>query len=133
MIKDIVAGTKIYARIIPSGYNPKGVSFVTPADNPLQVGVFLHAAETEIRPHIHREDPKIINVIQEVLHIEYGCVEVFFYENDGSIAAKEMLYEGDTIILMSGGHGFKIIEEAKIIEIKQGPYKGNDMDKSYIK
>ncbi|TEB11060.1 hypothetical protein [Pelotomaculum propionicicum] len=132
MIKDIVVGTKIYARIIHPGYTPKGVSFLTPADNPLQVGVFLHPSGYEIKPHTHKESLKIINVIQEVLHIEYGCVEVCFYENDGLIVAKEMLYEGDTIILLSGGHGFRIVKDAKIIEIKQGPYQGNEMDKVYF-
>ena len=29
---------------------------------------------------------------------------------------------GDAIVLMNGGHGFKMLEPSKIIEIKQGPY-----------
>ena len=35
--------------------------------------------------------------------------------------------KGDIIILFEGGHGFKILEKSKIIEVKQGPYvEGKD-------
>ena len=36
---------------------------------------------------------------------------------------------GDTILLTSGGHGFKVLEEVEMIEVKQGPYSG-EMDKT---
>ena len=31
-------------------------------------------------------------------------------------------YKNDVIILFKGGHGFDVLEDCKIIEIKQGPY-----------
>jgi hypothetical protein len=34
------------------------------------------------------------------------------------------LEAGDVILLVSGGHGFEVIEEVEMIEVKQGPYLG---------
>lgn len=35
-----------------------------------------------------------------------------------------ILEAGDTILLVSGGHGFTVLEEVEMIEVKQGPYSG---------
>ena len=34
------------------------------------------------------------------------------------------LNEGDIILLIEGGHSFEMLEDAVILEIKQGPYMG---------
>ena len=39
-----------------------------------------------------------------------------------------LLEAGDIILLAAGGHGFEVIEEVEMVEIKQGPYLG-DRDK----
>ena len=33
--------------------------------------------------------------------------------------------QGDVILLSSGGHGFEMLENSEIIEVKQGPFAGN--------
>jgi len=35
-----------------------------------------------------------------------------------------ILNAGDVILLASGGHGFKVLDEVEMIEVKQGPYSG---------
>ena len=40
-----------------------------------------------------------------------------------------MLGPGDVILLISGGHGFEVLEDLNMIEVKQGPYVG-DADKT---
>ena len=38
--------------------------------------------------------------------------------------------ENNIILLLSGGHGFKVIKDCKFLEIKQGPYKiGRDKER----
>ncbi len=81
---------------------------------------------------MHRSSSKTINEEQEVLHIEYGKVEVEFYESSGKKIGNAMLNSGDTILLLSGGHGFNILEDTKMIEVKQGPYYGVAEDKEYL-
>ena len=42
-----------------------------------------------------------------------------------------ILEAGDVILLATGGHGFEVLEEIEMIEVKQGPYTG-DQDKTHF-
>ena len=117
------------ALIIRADYEPKEYNFVTHPDNPLQFGIFRHKRGATIKPHIHRDIERTIDKIQEALYLTYGKVEVQFYDPTGRKIESTILYSGDAILLISGGHGFNILEDSKIIEIKQGPYSGVNNDK----
>ena len=78
-----------------------------------------------ILPHIHNEVKRTINYTQEVLYIKSGLVKVDFYKLDRSFFMSRVLETGDVILLSAGGHGFEMIEESEIIEVKQGPFSGN--------
>jgi hypothetical protein len=129
MIEKIEWNDEVFALILRADYELEGVNFITSQDNPLQLGVLKHQQGSRIKPHIHRSFPKTIKEVQEVLHIEYGKVEAEFYETGGKKVGAVILKSGDTILLLLGGHGFNILEDSKIIEIKQGPYRGEDKDK----
>lgn len=132
MIEKIERNGKVFALILRADYEPQGVNFITSEDNPLQLGILKHRQGFKIKPHIHKSCSQTINEVQEVLHIEYGKAEAEFYESDGKKIASTILNSGDTILLLSGGHGFDILEDSKIIEIKQGPYRGVEEDKERI-
>lgn len=132
MIETIEWNGKKFALILRKEFKAEGVNFLTAEDNPLQLGILGHKQGTKIKPHIHRSSPKTINEVQEVLHIEYGKVEVEFYDAAGKKVADTILRGGDTILLLLGGHGFNILEDSKIIEVKQGPYHGVGEDKKYL-
>jgi hypothetical protein len=129
MLEKIEAEGKLLALILRSQFEDPGVSFVTSWDNPFQLGVLKHHQGYKIKPHHHKDTTKTISSIQEALHIEYGEVKAAFYEADGREIGSAILNAGDTILLLSGGHGFEILKDSKIIEIKQGPYYGVDDDK----
>ena len=131
MIEKILHQNEELAVIIRGSYTKEGVNFVTPESYPLQVGVFCHKKDKVIKPHIHKDSVRTVNKVMEVLHIEHGKVDVAFYIND-SIVKTSILEKGDTIILLSGGHGFNILEDTKIIEVKQGPYLGQIEDKELL-
>ena len=61
---------------------------------------------------------------QEVLFIKKGVIRVDFYDEYEDYLESRDLYAGDIILLVSGGHGFQILEEVEMIEVKQGPYAG---------
>jgi len=121
----------LLALIIRQGFSNEGVNFVTPPENFLQVGIHNHQEGSKLKPHQHKEIPRTINYTQEVLHLEYGKVEAVFYQK-GQLIKKCLLFEGDTIILLAGGHGFNILEDTKMIEIKQGPYLSQAEDKEWL-
>jgi hypothetical protein len=129
MIEKIVWQDETLALVLRSSFDKDGVNFITDDRNPLQLGVIKHPKGTIIKPHIHNKLEKIINNIHEILHIEYGNVDANFYDDAGKIISSTLLHMGDTILLMSGGHGFNILEDSKIIEVKQGPYGGVENDK----
>jgi len=129
VIERIEHAGELLALVMRDGYEPEGINFITDADNPLQLGVLVHRQGFQIKPHIHLPLSVNINQIQEVLHIDSGKIAARFYDSQGEEVASTVVNCGDTILLVSGGHGFDILEDAKIIEVKQGPYRGVAEDK----
>ena len=123
---------EVLAIIIRQGFSKEGVSFITPPENFLQVGILKHKEGSKIKPHQHKEKLRTINYTQEVLHLEYGKVEVELFQNN-QVIKKPLLLSGDTIILLEGGHGFNILEDTKMIEVKQGPYLSQAEDKEFVR
>jgi hypothetical protein len=54
---------------------------------------------------------------------------VDLYDSDKAYIESRVLEAGDVILLVSGGHGFEMLEDTEMIEVKQGPYTG-DSDKT---
>jgi len=129
MIEKIEWQGKTLALVLRKSFDKDGVNFITDENNPLQLGILKHPSGTRIKPHIHKYSEKLVKSIHEILHIEYGKVNASFYDDEGKPVCNTLLNMGDTILLMSGGHGFNILEDSKIIEIKQGPYEGVENDK----
>lgn len=128
-VERIEHDNKIFAIILRSETQINGVEFFTPKEFPLQMGVHLRKTGETIKPHIHKFSPKTISSFQEMLHIDYGKVEIDFYDNEKRKISSTILKTGDTVLLVEGGHGIKILEDTKIIEVKQGPYEGMEKDK----
>ena len=132
MVEKIEWKGKVLATVLRKGYDEEGVNFITSPDDPLQLGVLKHRGGTRIKAHSHKDSPRVIRQIQEVLFIQYGKVEVEFYDDKENRITGRTLSSGDTILLSSGGHGFNVLEDSKIIEIKQGPYYGAEKDKQHL-
>lgn len=124
---------KILALIIRSDINIEKSEFFSPTEYPFQLGVHVRKKGDEFDPHIHKPVERKINTTQEFLYIQKGRVRAILYDEHQIPVAKTVLNEGDAILLVSGGHGFKILEDSKIIEIKQGPYIGEEKDKIKFK
>jgi hypothetical protein len=117
LIDDVVVALKIRASEFDSG-----VEFVTDPHNSLQIGLMSRRQGHQIEPHVHLPASRTILDTQEVLLIRKGIVRVDFYAPDESYASSALLHAGDLLLLSCGGHGFEVIEDAEIIEVKQGPF-----------
>lgn len=106
--------------------------FFTPDEYPLQMGIMVHEAGSSIKPHMHKSVEKIIKQTQEMLRIDFGRVDIDFYSEAGDKFETITLEAGDTILFVSGGHGFRFQEKTKMTEIKQGPYGGVNVDKEIL-
>jgi hypothetical protein len=61
-----------------------------------------------------------------VLFVRRGLCEVDIYNNERELVSTEQLREGDILLMVDGGHGFRMLQDTVFLEIKQGPYMGMD-------
>ena len=131
-MKEIVFFENLYAIIISNSFNKDGITFFTQDESSQQLAYMKHPKGKVIEPHFHNSIKRIIYDTQEVLYIKKGTLKVDFYDNNKNVLGSEFLKEGDLIMLIQGGHGFSVVEDLEMIEIKQGPYLG-DNDKVRFK
>lgn len=115
--------------ILRSEFKSDGISFFTPDEFSQQLGYMHRPQGYVIPPHVHNAVPREVQFTKEVLFIKSGKVRVDFYNDDQLYLESRILNKGDVILLSFGGHGFEMLEQAEIIEVKQGPYAG-DADKT---
>lgn len=111
------------AMVLKRSDEPPGVRFVTPEHFPLQVGQLSHKVGRVIDPHRHKPNPYSPGPspsVMEVLVVLKGALKVTLY--DVMETQTLVVTEGDTLILVSGGHGFEVLSDCQIIEVKEGPY-----------
>jgi len=114
----------IVAIIIRSDYKSEGIEFFTPDDFSQQLAYMNRPAGYKIDPHLHNKVQREVFYTQEVLFIRKGKVKVDFYDNSTNYLDTRILGTGDVIFLATGGHGFEMLEETEMIEVKQGPFAG---------
>tara|TARA_B100000212_G_scaffold341090_1_gene323284 strand:+ start:7718 stop:8125 length:408 start_codon:yes stop_codon:yes gene_type:complete len=116
------------ALILRSNYSDNGIKFFTDNESPLQLGYMNRPKNYKIKPHIHIEAERKIKMTHEVLFIKSGKVKITFYDKKKIPKKETILEKGDVILLTNNAHGFEMLEDCEIIEVKQGPYMG-DLDK----
>lgn len=120
---------KMLALIVRHSFREPGITFFTDNQLSQQMGFMRHPAGKIIEPHVHNHISRNVSYTQEALFIRSGKIRVDFYSEAQEYLVSYELTSGDVILLVSGGHGFEIIEEVEMIEVKQGPYAG-DRDKT---
>jgi mannose-6-phosphate isomerase-like protein (cupin superfamily) len=129
MIEKITYHNHLLAIIISNQFNQLGTHFFTPNELSQQLAYMHHPAGKVISPHVHQPAPRKVFHTQEVLFIKTGKLRVDFYNNEQQYLESRILEAGDTILLVTGGHGFEVLEEVEMLEVKQGPYVG-EQDKT---
>lgn len=123
----------LIALIIPKDFGNTGINYISEDDYPLQVGISSYDKGKNVKAHYHLKRKIEIDRIQEVVYLQKGRVKVDLFDLHNEKFESVELNEGDTIFFVDGGHGLEILEDTKIIEVKQGPYLGRDVDKMDIK
>jgi mannose-6-phosphate isomerase-like protein (cupin superfamily) len=129
MVEHIKHNSEILAIIVKSKFNSEGIHFFTPDDFSQQMAFMKHPKGKDILPHVHNPVPREVHYTNEVLFIRKGRLRVDFYDNDHRYLESRILESGDVILLVGGGHGFEVLDDLEMIEVKQGPYAG-DKDKT---
>jgi mannose-6-phosphate isomerase-like protein (cupin superfamily) len=124
MIENITFNDKTLAIIIRKDHHENGIKFLTEEHYSQQLAYMHHPKGKIIDAHIHNFENRNVIYTQEVLIIRKGKLRVDFYQDNREYIESYILNEGDIIFLASGGHGFEVLEELEMVEVKQGPYLG---------
>jgi hypothetical protein len=126
MIEQLIHNNQILAIIVNHGYSNKGITFFTPDDFSQQLAYINHPKGKIIDPHVHNIIKREILYTKEVLVIKKGKIRADFYTDDQEYICSRLLETGDIVLLATGGHGFEMLEDTEMFEVKQGPYAGEN-------
>ena len=131
-VEEVKKKNKLLAMIIRNDYACQGVEFLTPNEYSQQVAYMHHPKGKLIDAHVHNLVHRNVVMTQEVLFIKKGILRVDFYDEYEDYLESKELRAGDIILLVSGGHGFHVLDEVEMIEVKQGPYAGDNDKKRFV-
>jgi len=125
-IKKIKNKSQLIAIIIKSSFSKKGIKFLTPDDFSQQLAYMQRPKGYKITPHVHKPVPRQVLYTRETLFIKSGRIKIDFYTEEKKYIKSTIVGAGDVVFIASGGHGFTMLEASEIIEVKQGPYPGEE-------
>ena len=123
-IEHICDGDVALAYVIRGAYEPTHTEFVTPDDLSQQVGLICCPSGRVIKRHVHNPVTRTIVGTSEAIFVRRGVVRLHLYNDEKRFITSRLLKTGDLVFLVGGGHGFEILQDAVLLEVKQGPYVG---------
>lgn len=126
LVENIEDDGSLLAIIVRDSFDKPSISFFTPDAFSQQLAYMRHPSGKSIAPHVHKTVLRKVYYTQEVLFIKKGKLRVDFYNQTQDYIESRILSAGDVILLATGGHGFEVLEDIEMIEVKQGPYAGDD-------
>jgi len=117
---------ELCAIILRAEYDETGIQFFTANDFSQQLASMSYKPGKIIPAHTHRPVRREVLDTQEALFIRKGKLRVDFYTREQEYRCSRILQKGDVLLLIAGGHGFQVLEELNMVEVKQGPYAGDE-------
>jgi len=124
LVESIECDGHLIATIIRAEKMPDETEFVTGDDVKQQVGFVVYPEGGIIPRHIHVPMERHLRGTSEVLVVRKGILEADFYTDGKEFICTRLLRQGDVLLLVSGGHGFRCLKDTVLLEVKQGPYLG---------
>jgi mannose-6-phosphate isomerase-like protein (cupin superfamily) len=126
--EDVLVDGQLCAIILKAEYDESGIQFFTANELSQQLASMSYKPGKIIPAHTHQPVRREVLYTQEALFIRKGKLRVDFYSVAQDYRCSRIIQQGDVILLIGGGHGFEVLEELNMVEVKQGPYAG-DKDK----
>ncbi len=123
-VEHILREGRALAYIIRAELSPAATTFLTPNDFKQQVGFIVYPKGGEIAKHVHVPLERNLVGTSEAIVVRSGNCEIDIYDDDRSLVATRTLRTGDIMLMVGGGHGFRMLEDTVLLEVKQGPYTG---------
>jgi hypothetical protein len=123
---EIIAGPDgPLAYLVDGDWSPDRTQFMTPDTFGQQMGMIVYKAGEAITPHVHLPVTRTVEGTTECVIVRSGRCEIDIFDSGRNHVATRALKTGDIILLLGGGHGFRMTDDTVLFEVKQGPYVGN--------
>jgi hypothetical protein len=127
------AGDQVLAILVRhNAASAEKYNFLTAPTEPLQLGMNFYKAGEVVKNHSHHPRDIHVQRVQEMIVLSAGRARLSLFDDARVKVAETILEAGDIVLLTSGGHGFDMLEDTKIVEVKQGPYDGKVKDKTHF-
>lgn len=114
--KNILIGIRV--RKLPKGSVP-----ITDERESLQIIGLKHTEGAYLKAHAHKPRRRITQRLQECLVVRKGKIKIDLYEPERWKKCKSVtLKAGEMFLLLNGGYGIHILEDAELFEFKNGPF-----------
>ena len=123
-VEQITARGQPLALVIRAAIDPAATTFITPPELEQQVGFVVYPRGGTVSRHAHRPVARHLARTGEVIVVRSGRCELDVYDDQHALVATRELGPGDIMIMIGGGHGFRMLEDTVLLEVKQGPYVG---------
>lgn len=129
-MKEYTFQGKILARLIEPDDWKKGLGFFSNDQEFIQVGTWFYDKGKQLQNHVHNEFARTAYRTCETVYMVSGRMRVDLYTLEKNFVESFEVVQGDTLILLESGHGYEILDDStKVLEIKNGPFMGVDVDK----
>lgn len=123
----------LIAQIITGDDWTEGLSFFTEDKDFLQVATWKYRSGKHLKAHSHKISQRQVARTNEMLFVRQGKIKAVFYDEQDTAIAQRILGAGSIVIIYAGGHGYDILEDSTyVLEVKNGPYPGLELDKHVI-
>lgn len=129
----IYDGEALIAKILWSGTFPPNLHFYTADKDNVQVSTWNYDKGKHLKAHSHKLYVRQTDRTCEVIFVKTGSIKSYFYSETNELVRSCILKSGDIVIILSGGHAYDILEnQTQVLEVKNGPYPGIELDKKVI-
>lgn len=129
-MKEFICNGTVLARLIEPRDWKEGLGFHSNDAEFIQVGTWFYNKGKQIQNHVHNKFPRTADLTCEAIYMVSGKMKVNLYTMNKTFIESFEAKQGDIVILLETGHGFEILEDGtKVLEIKNGPFMGVDVDK----
>lgn len=133
-VREVKDGDLLLARHVSADeWDTGGLGFFSKDPEFLQVGIWNYDSGKRLLAHTHNDAARTFQRTHETLYVRRGRIEARIFNEERELVERLEVGEGDILTLMSGGHGYTILEDGtQVLEIKNGPYLGADRDRIRI-
>tara|TARA_B100001248_G_C27079898_1_gene317852 strand:- start:18 stop:446 length:429 start_codon:yes stop_codon:yes gene_type:complete len=129
---DISHNSKLYAYVADLNDAIEGLDFLSKDEDFVQVGTMNYKKGKSTPPHYHLIHEKESNMTQEVVIVYKGEVTCKIFTIEGEHIQSVVLKPGQFIVQLYGVHEYIMNEDSVIMEVKNGPYYGMEIDRKRI-